>query len=310
MAVARRHKELGLGQLRAFRECVRRQSFSAAARELGISQPAVWQQIRALERLLAVTLFEKRGRELALTDDGRILLDHVAELLGAADSLRDNFRASREGVAKKLVVIGTSGVLTEDLAEAITAFRQECPDLQLKLVTHVGSRTLDMLLGGDADLAIVPAGTEVVGYGQLLASEVVRERRWVVALATGHPLCRRREVGLADIVQHPLIIPEQGSGWRQFLDEQLRVRGYADQVHLALEASMTVAMRRYVALGWGVALLPLSQQAMDMPGVTILPLSDTMPTEPIVALYRRGATHRPLARSFLEFLRKEAPNPR
>ncbi len=304
MGSIRRYKELAFGQLRAFHECVRQRSYSGAARELGLSQPAVWQQVHALELFLDATLFEKQGRSLELTEDGRLLLDHVAQLLGAADSLRDHFSAARKGVPQTLVVIGTSGVLTEDLADPITQFAKHHRDLQIKLVTHVGPRTIDMLLGGSADLAIVPEGTDVVGYRQLLASEIVRNRTWVAAMTSDHALSRKRKIRLADVVRYPLILPEQGSGWRTFLDEQFRVRGLAEKIEVAMEASLTLAMRRYVALGWGVALLPLSTGAMDISGVKTIPLADEIPKEPIVALYRRGANHRPLAMHFLEFLRK------
>lgn len=70
-----RYKEMHLGQLRAFSECVQQRSYSAAARAMGMSHSAVWQQVRALERLCGVTLLQRQGRQLRPTEDGRLFLE-------------------------------------------------------------------------------------------------------------------------------------------------------------------------------------------------------------------------------------------
>lgn len=300
-----RPKEFGLTHLRAFRECVRQMSYSGAARTLGVSQPAVWQQIRGLENSLGAALFEKQGRSLALTDAGRVLLEHVTELLGAADSLVENFQAACDGSARSLVIVGTSGVLTEDIAGTVTRFKRGNPELRLRLVSHVGEGTINLLLGGDADFAILPSASELVDHSNRLQSEVIRHRVWVAAFPEEHPLQSRRSLRLRDVLEYPLVIPERGSGWRRFLDDQLRQQAVMDKVQVAIEVSLTVAMRRYVSLGWGVAVLPLSNEFVDWPGIKLVPLEDELPAESILVHYRRSDHQRPVARRFLEFLREE-----
>ena len=297
-----RHKELGLSQLRAFRECVRQKSFSAAARALGLSQPAVWQQVRALERALGVSLFQRHGREWAPTEDGRILLDQAAPLLGAADSLREAFRERQAESPRSLLVIGTPGVVAEDLARPAADYIRKHPNVRLSLVNHSGPRTLDLLLAGDADLAILPAGTDIVAHRQFLTAEPISSRNWVLAMPAEHPLTRKRKIALADVTRFPLILPEAGSGWRRQLEDAFRSAGVLERVQTALEASMTLAVRRFVALGVGLALLPLPAEAINLPGVVVRPIDDFLPPEQVVALWRRGSPLRPHVRTAVDFV--------
>jgi DNA-binding transcriptional LysR family regulator len=120
----------------------------------------------------------------------------------------------------------------------------------------------------------------------------------------GHPLARKRRLGLADLVRYPLILPEQGSGWRQQLDDVFRAAGLLSRVRVALEVSMTLAVRRFVSLGGGIAVLPLPTDAIAFPGVTMRPLVNLLPREQVVALWRRGSPPRPQARVFIDFVRE------
>src|SRR3954470_12856961 len=129
----RRYKELGLGQLRAFRECVRQKSFSAAGRVLRLSQPAVWQQVRALERDLGAALLRRHGRDWEPTEDGRVLLEQATAILGAMDSLREAFEEQRASTPRTLLLVGTPGVMAEDLARPVADFCQAHPHVRLTL---------------------------------------------------------------------------------------------------------------------------------------------------------------------------------
>src|SRR5438132_201688 len=113
-AAVHRYKEMRLGQLRAFCECGRRKSFSAAARALNLSPSAVWQQVRALERDCAATLLQRQGRLWELTEDGRVLLELASSIVGGADSLQETFAERRAGVLRTLTVLGSPGVLIEE----------------------------------------------------------------------------------------------------------------------------------------------------------------------------------------------------
>lgn len=298
-----RYKELNLGQLRAFAACVRSESYSAAARALNMSQPAVWQQVRALERSVGAELLRKRGRSLATTEDGDLFLELASSVLGSVDSLQEAFAERRRQAPRSLVVIGSPGVLTEELPRPVAAFCRKYPALRLRMLSRAGPGTLDMLISGDADLAVLPLGSEVADQARFLVTEPLCRRRWVAAIPKGHPLCRKRLLGLGDLARHSLILPEQYSNWRQRIDELFRAAGLLDEVRVLLEASTTLAARRYVSVGAGIALLALPRAGWEVPGVVTRSLDRFLGPEEIVLVWRRGAKPSPQARLFADFLK-------
>src|SRR5437667_9746155 len=93
------YKEIQLRQLRGFCETARLGSLSAAAESLELTQPTVWEQVRALEREFATKLVEPHGRGCHLTEDGRILTQLIAPLVAGIDSLKRNFTQARAKVS-------------------------------------------------------------------------------------------------------------------------------------------------------------------------------------------------------------------
>lgn len=302
-----RYKELRLGQLRAFCACVRQKSFTAAARALGMSQPAVWQQVRALERDFGVALLRRRGRHWEPSEDGLVLIELASSIVGSVDSLKEAFDERRRDVPRSLVVLGSPGVLTEELARPIVEFCQQQPQVRVTALSYPGLRTLDALVTGEADLAVLAQASEVGGHRHLLSAEPLCERSWVLAAPRGHPLANSPRLRLSQIARHPLIVPEEASNWRKSVEELCR--GVGQPLQILLEVSITLAVRRYVSLGLGCALLPEPRDGLEFPDVVIRPLPDLLPPEPMVILWRRGATPKPQARQFADFAKEKLASP-
>jgi DNA-binding transcriptional LysR family regulator len=298
-----RYKELNLAQLRAFAACVQSASFSAAARVLNMSQPAVWQQVRALERSVGAELLRKRGRALALTEDGELFLELTSSVLGNVDSLQRAFAERRRQAPRSLVVIGSPGVITEELARPVSAFCRRHPQVRLRLLSRAGPGTLDLLVSGEADLAVLPLGSEVADQAPYIVTEPLCRRPWVAAIPKSHPLCRKRQLTPADLARYPLILPEQDSNWRRRVDDVFRAAGVLDQLRVVLEASTTLAARRYVSLGVGIALLAEPRESWQVPRVVSRSLDHLLSAEEIVLVWRRGAKSRPEALRFADFLK-------
>jgi DNA-binding transcriptional LysR family regulator len=299
-----RYKELSLGQLRAFCECIRHRSFSAAARALQQSHPAVWQQVRALEQSLSVSLVHRQGRELVATEDGRVLLDLASTIVGEVDSLRETFEQRRHEVTRTLVLIGTPVVLGETLTEAIAEFCRNQPQVRLTLLSHAGVQTLELLLTGEADLAVLPVSAVASRTRQFLVPEPLTERVVAMVMPQGHALARKRRLTVADLVKHPLILPsDRGSDLRRRIDDVFREAGLLEKVQVRLEVGLSQAARRLVGLGLGLALVPHLPAGLLAPGLISRPLPELFPTEPVQIYWRRGVRPRPQAREFADFLR-------
>lgn len=309
MSVTRvhRYKELHLGQLRAFCECVRYKSFSAAARALSISHASVWQQVRALEREYQVTLLHRRGREMWPTDDGLLLLEMASSVVSSVDSLREAFEQRRGTIPRTLIIIATPGVIVGELAQPVVAFRQRHDDIQLKLILSASTeQMLDLLASGDADLGIWPNDPAVVAAShRVVEIEPWCERPATLVIPEGHPLARRRRLALTDIASCPIILPDSGGSWRLCVDDVLRAAGLLERLQVLLENNISLATLRFVSLGLGPALLPLPRNLFAFPHTKVLPVDKLFPPEQITLVRRRGATPRQQARLFTELLSEE-----
>src|SRR5437879_143438 len=117
-----RYKELRLGQLRAFCECVRYRSFTAAAKALGVTHASIWQQIRALERDYGVALLERNGREMRPTEDGSMLLELASEIVNSVDALKDAFDQRRGSIPRLLKIAATPSAIVGELCRPVATF--------------------------------------------------------------------------------------------------------------------------------------------------------------------------------------------
>jgi DNA-binding transcriptional LysR family regulator len=300
-----RYKELRLGQLRAFCECVRYRSFSATARALGISHPSVWQQIRALERELGVTLLQRHRREMRPTEDGRVLLEMAGPIISSVDSLKEAFEQRRGAVPRNLNVVATPGAIGGELIRPVVGFCKRYPNIKVNLITnsHI-ERTLDLIITGDADMAILPV--DVVGLAagnRVIELEPLCDRPAALITPEHHPLAARRRIALADLTRHPLILPEPGNAWWKRAQEVFRAAGLLDRLQAVLETSLTQASLRFVSLGLGAAVLPLPRDGIFVAGIQVRSLAHLLPPEPITILRRRGTTPRPQADLFIDFVR-------
>jgi DNA-binding transcriptional LysR family regulator len=297
-----RYKELSTGQLRAFCECVRHKSFSAAARAMNRSHPAVWEQVRGLERKLGVSLLQRHGRQWMPTEDGQALLDLATPIVVAMDTLEEAFEQRCLGLPRTLVLVGTHTVIIEELAWPIVEFCRENPEVKVTILNYVGTPILDSVIAGDVDLAVLPHELVGVAHRQL-TSEPLCLRPAVLATPEGHPLARKRRITPADIAKYPLILPAAAdSPWRNGVDDVFRRAGLLERLRVFLEISFVQASRRYVSRGLGIALMPLPRDAVEFPGVVIRPLGDVFPSEQVAILWRRGAKPRPQARLFADFV--------
>lgn len=302
-APVNRFKEVNLAQLRSFCECVRQGSFAAAARALHLSQPAVWQQVRALERLAGVPLLERQGRILRLTADGRIFWEQAHAVLGNVESLWATFDERRQALPRIVTVLATPAVLSEELAPAVVAFRAAYPEIELRLQSQHGLPILDQLTRGDADLAVVPAdvlaGADLAQFNR----EQLGHRPATLVVAESHPFARDSVPDWEDLVREPLILPLEDNSWFVQVLEVLRTQGYAERLRAVVRVNHILAAQTFVGYGLGPALMPMPGPGRPPPGLAYCRLDHLLPGLPIYLLSRRGVALRPHAERFVEVLR-------
>ena len=298
------YKDIQLPQLRSFCLTATAGSFTAAAKAQGLSVPAVWQQVRALERELGATLVRRRGWTVEITEEGRVLLELVQPHVTGLDSLARLFESRRAELPQKLTVVSTHGLMAYHLPVPVQEFTRRHPGIQLRLRADIRPAELvQMLEQGEADLALLAYDRDEP-RSRYLHYEDLFEMRLFLLTSPDHPLSRKKRLGLADLLQYPLLAEPEGSLVRKVLERMLRRQDRADGIHIVTESATLDILRRYVALGVGISLMYLDEViARSLPELHIR-VFDPAETVPVAVVVRKGAHLPEPTQEFVHILRQ------
>src|SRR5436305_5905637 len=194
---------LDVKRLRVLREVARTGSFSAAAEELGHTQPAVSQQISALEREAGTRLLQRGARGVTLTDAGRTLVEHADAILARLSVAEDELEAiaGLRGGRLRLASFPTAGATLVPLA--IAMFSDRHPDVELSLIEAEPEDSLPALRAGDLDVALTFEYSSLPGSAHPQRDEIellhLLDDPMYVALLLDHPLAHRRTIRLVQL---------------------------------------------------------------------------------------------------------------
>jgi len=286
------YKEVRLRQMRALVEIARHGSFAKAARQLGISSPAVWQQVRALEREFDADLVKSRGGQASLTEDGELLVRLTAPLVDSFDSVRALFSERRGKLHRRLTLTTTTALLTHELPAAISAYRAAHSAVELILIDRPSLEARAIFERGDADIAIIGSTGAEAAPPQCHVEKLI-SYPYHLLCPPEHPLLKRKRLALDQIGHYPLILSGKGAATSQRVPEVF-ARGDAREPKVALTSTNLALIISYVRMGLGIAVVPLGPrmvagwQPAQLGGVMIRDVRALFGQDQIVMLHRTG----------------------
>lgn len=291
-----------LRHLRYFIAVAEELHFRRAAERLHMSQPPLSQQIRQLEEEVGATLLTRNQRKVELTAAGAAFLVRAREILDAVEDAARQARRVQRGEVGRLAVGFVGSAMYSFVPELLRAFREEKPDIALRLHELGTTEQLRQLEDGRLDVGFVRLRGPRAG----LASEAVLEEEIVVALPDVHPLAKRERLRLADLEGEGLVLltPAGSPGLRAALAGVITQLGGEEQIVQEVAEMQTVI--GLVAAGIGISLVPESVRALDRTGVTYRPLDGDAPAVRLAMVWRE-ADDSPVLASFLAQARAAAP---
>lgn len=249
---------MDLRQLLTLRTVVDKGSFSHAAEELGISQPAVSFQIRALEDRIGQRLLDRSGRRVTLTDAGRVVDSHARRMLALEDELMREVAGLSDHLSGPLVLGSSTGPGELLLPHLLGGFKRENPEVEISLVVQDTQTVCDRVLEDEIELGVVGAARPHRG---LVFEPFVRDEL-VVICPPDHALAKRKRIALADLAAQPLILQQRGSGVRAVLEAAFRAAGIRMRdLDVTLEIGLQQSVRVAVLDGLGITVI--SRLAVD-----------------------------------------------
>ncbi|MCO5316402.1 MAG: LysR family transcriptional regulator [Solirubrobacterales bacterium] len=289
--------DIELRHLRYFTAVAEELHFGRAAERLHITQPSLSQQIRKLEGIIGVELFDRTSRAVGLTAAGEALRVHTGRAFEDVDEAVAAARDAAQGIIGNFSVGFVEPVAIGIVPAAVRRFRESHPRVRLKLRELSVPDQIDGLITGALDLGFVLTDP---AHGELMVDHVLEER-FVVAVPSGHRLAGRAELAPAEVVTEPLVVIER-EGMPGLYDETVAlVRRNGAEPVIAQRVTGILAVLGLVAAGIGLALLPASVRALRLSGIEYSGL-DPSPISSVMAVRRRGATS-PHIEPFLEAIR-------
>jgi aminoethylphosphonate catabolism LysR family transcriptional regulator len=247
---------MNLAQLRAFDMVVRTGSFTAAARAMHVTQPAVTNHIRALEDYYGVSLFRRVGRGVEPNELGRSLAELSRQLFTLEEEATDLLQASK-ALRRGTLRIGADGPYI--LIPLVAAFRQRFPGVRVGL-TIGNTQTVQQALINERCDVTIQAQLE---HDERLHARALGSYDVIVFVSTTHPFAtaKRSEIGMGDLDGAPVILRERGSSTRRMFEratQQANVR--PDYV---IETTSRETVKEAVAAGLGIGVISEAELRED-----------------------------------------------
>jgi DNA-binding transcriptional LysR family regulator len=293
---------LDVRRLKVLREVSVRGSMTAAADALGYTPSAVSQQIAALEKEMAAVLVERGPQSVALTEAGRILVEHTEWILEQLDIADEQLKAIAGLRGGRLRLATFRSVGETVVAEALTAFHTAWPDVELRLTEGEPEEYISRLAQGELDLALsfdydaVPAP-----HDETFVAERLLVEEMMVALPEDHRLAESVSVALGDLAEEPWIVSSSRSSVHEFTARVCGWEGFEPKV--AFETDDYHIAQALVAAGVGITFVPALSMCTSHSRVRVLPVRPRPPRRRVHLLTRDGGAASPCVAEMMNLLR-------
>ena len=291
---------LNLNQLRVFYHAAKNLSYTAAAGELFITQPAVTAQMKAFEEYCSLKLFKKKGRNLVLTDEGRELFGHAEKIFKYEREIENTIENMRELKLGVLSLGTTKAYARYFMPLMLTTFHENYPDIKIQL--DEGS-SLDMtysLLEFKNEVAVIAKAKDLPG----VTFSPFSKEEMAVIVAPGHHLTRKRSVSFKELAQEPFIMKENGSGTRKLVEQSFANANCEPDI--LMETSNTEFIKQLVQRGDGISMVVKEAVALELREKKLaqVPLKNPQIYLDVSIAYLKDQPLSPPGKAFVETLRK------
>jgi DNA-binding transcriptional LysR family regulator len=293
---------LTLRQLAVFESVARHLSYTKAAEEMYLSQPAVSMQIRQLEDAVGLPLFERLGKKIHLTEAGRELY-HSAQLIGRQLKEAEEVLSALKGLNKGRLAVSVASTANYFATRLLAAFKQQYEGVAVSLDVTNRRTLLRQLEHNEVDLVIMGRPPEDAD----LVAEPFMDNPLVVIARAGHPLADQRAIPMSRLADELFVVRERGSGTRIAMEKSFAEQGRS--LRSGMEMSSNEAIKQAVEAGLGLGIVSLHTLELELATGRIVLLD--VEGFPILrqwhVVHRREKRLSPVAQAFKDFVFAEAP---
>ena len=242
-----------LSQITTFLTIAELRSFSLAAEQLHITQPAVSKRIRQLEQSMKTSLFDRIGKRSILTPNGRAFLPHAERILHEVNSYRSSLEGQNDKPSGTLSLATSHHIGLHRLPQILRDFKIKYPQVDLDLHFMDSEDACVAVANNELELAIVtlPENTD-----PRLSLEAIWIDALEIVLAPDHPLANDEHIDKLKLLDYPAILPSMGTFTRRIINNYFS--SSKDQLKIALETNYLETIKVMVSANLGWSMLPAS----------------------------------------------------
>ncbi len=289
---------INLNQLRAFYQTAKCQNVSLAARQLFVSQPAVTAQIKLFEASCGLKLFKKKGRQLVLTDEGKMLFDYAAKIFEYEKKIEDAV-AQMKTLKKGTLRLGSARTYARYFMPFLLAgFRDAYPHIKILLDEGSSRDMIQSLIDLKNEVVIIAKAAD---HPDVTFLPFSREDL-VLLLPPGHRLANKGRIHFEQLAQEPIIMKDPGSGTRKLIEELIARN--ACRPNILMETGDAEIIKLLVQHGEGVSFLVKEAAAVELQAkkLATVPLENGAIFLDVSIAYLKNQPISPPAQAFLNSL--------
>jgi DNA-binding transcriptional LysR family regulator len=250
---------LELRKLEHFMALCEEMHFTKTAEKLRIGQPTLSYQMKALEDELGVRLFDRLGKKIAITESGKILLEHCKKVFANLESAREQIEELQNVKRGKLVIGTLSGDLNHIVSSVLLEFHSIYPDVQIQIFSL--DDVVEKVIQNEFDLAL----TLMPGKDERLTNISLYEEEFFLAVRRDHVWSDRNAIDFKEIQRIPLILNPKGHCFRQSLDAACSAAGI--QIQPIIESTDSKSILNLVKKGIGATIISNTLFSLENEGV-------------------------------------------
>lgn len=293
---------LSLNQLKTFMAVVKFGSFTRAARELNLTQPAVSGHIASLEKEVGAKLFTRTGKSIVITDAGGILVTYGKNVIEQLDRMADELEDLKNLKGGK-ITLGASRIMgVYVLPKLLTDFQEQFPGISLRLRVHSAHTVLQQLEDNAYDLAVIAEGLPIASPN--IGFKVIGKDPLVIIAPPSHPLAKAGSITVSEVCSEHFILPGNQTASAANLRKILKDVGI--RLNSTIEMNEQGAIKRAVEEGAGLAIM--SRAVVDREirekRLVELRMENWRPSRRILLLWRQDRQFSKNTEAFMKFLNR------
>ncbi|WP_438464827.1 LysR family transcriptional regulator [Marinomonas sp. PE14-40] len=294
-----------ISELLTFIKVAETASFSDAAEQLFVTQPAVSKRIAALEASLELKLFDRIGRQIQLTEAGHQLLPKAKKIMADIRDIKRSLTTQDEVITGELKMATSHHIGLHRLPKTLKQYQNDYPNVLIEIDFTQSEDAYQQVLKGDTEIAVITLSND---ENPMIESIPIWSDPLMLVVGQDHELAnantnQNQEVNIEALASLPCVLPDQNTFTRQMVDKVLGSQGLKPNVRMSTNNFDTLTM--LVSIGWGWSLLP---STLVNKHHKVLAANDLILERRLGVIYHKQRTLSRSAAAMMTLLEKEIPH--